>query len=290
MLFFRVYPNPHPRPLLSANLAARPLLCRPYAFRPFDFQLSTVNLLSLNLRAHRFPRPTRAVSSFSFPAPVPDSTLFSSTTCTLFFPTATPQPIYYQSLPHSFLPNGGYNPSDRHFYLATHLPRAGRGPLTTSVLTPLEATLTSHPTNVASKGLAENLTPLKATLRKNRGVPAMATKVPFRQSRSQAGRSQFTRSASRPATSPLTPDSLHPGSPSSEALPILGALRPHHRSAPTPKGGSTHPHPLKMLEWFQGATRFRRKLSRHEGMPGTTCPQRGGKLEMPTTTWHLQLN
>ena len=26
-----------------------------------------------------------------------------------------------------------------------------------------------------------------------------------------------------------------------------------------------------------GATRFRRKLSRPEGMPGATCPQSGGK-------------
>ena len=35
----------------------------------------------------------------------------------------------------------------------------------------------------------------------------------------------------------------------------------------------------------QGATRFRRKLSRLEGMPGATCPQSGGKLELPTHSW-----
>jgi len=34
-----------------------------------------------------------------------------------------------------------------------------------------------------------------------------------------------------------------------------------------------------------GATRFRRKLSRLEGMPGATCPQSGGKLELPTNSW-----
>src|SRR5208337_3419539 len=65
--------------------------------------------------------------------------------------------------------------------------------------------------------------------------PAMVTKVPFRPSRSQAGRSQFTRSASRRATSPLIPDSLHPGSPSKEPLPVLGALGPHLSSSPNPK-------------------------------------------------------
>ena len=46
----------------------------------------------------------------------------------------------------------------------------------------------------------------------------------------------------------------------------------------------------KMLNCHKGATRFRRKLSRPEGMPGPTCPQLGGKLELPTTTWHLLLN
>ena len=39
-----------------------------------------------------------------------------------------------------------------------------------------------------------------------------------------------------------------------------------------------------------GATRFRRKLSRPEGMPGATCPQQGGKLETPTQTWLLLPN
>jgi hypothetical protein len=36
----------------------------------------------------------------------------------------------------------------------------------------------------------------------------------------------------------------------------------------------THPNQPKMLKWSctQGATRFRRKLSRPEGMPGPTCP------------------
>ncbi len=34
-----------------------------------------------------------------------------------------------------------------------------------------------------------------------------------------------------------------------------------------------------------GATRFRRKLSRPEGMPGATCPQSGGKTELPTHRW-----
>ena len=33
-----------------------------------------------------------------------------------------------------------------------------------------------------------------------------------------------------------------------------------------------YPNLLEMLKWFQGATRFRRKLSRPEGMPGPTCP------------------
>jgi hypothetical protein len=31
-----------------------------------------------------------------------------------------------------------------------------------------------------------------------------------------------------------------------------------------------------------GATRFRRKLSRPEGMPAATCPLSGGKLELAT--------
>ena len=38
-------------------------------------------------------------------------------------------------------------------------------------------------------------------------------------------------------------------------------------------------------ELSMGATRFRRKLSRPEGMPGATCPQSGGKLELPTQSW-----
>ena len=35
----------------------------------------------------------------------------------------------------------------------------------------------------------------------------------------------------------------------------------------------------------KGATRFRRKLWRLEGMPDATCPQSGGKTELPTLSW-----
>ncbi len=40
------------------------------------------------------------------------------------------------------------------------------------------------------------------------------------------------------------------------------------------KEARPNPIPPKMLKWIgtQGATRFRRKLSRPEGMPGPTCP------------------
>ena len=41
--------------------------------------------------------------------------------------------------------------------------------------------------------------------------------------------------------------------------------------APTQRRPS-RTHSPKMLKYFQGATRFRRKLSRPEGMPGPTCP------------------
>jgi hypothetical protein len=34
-----------------------------------------------------------------------------------------------------------------------------------------------------------------------------------------------------------------------------------------------------------GATRFRRKLSRPEGMPGATCPQSGGTVQLATLSW-----
>jgi hypothetical protein len=44
----------------------------------------------------------------------------------------------------------------------------------------------------------------------------------------------------------------------------------------------------KVLKCEKGATRFRRKLSRLEGMQGATCPQSGGKLELPINHWHLQ--
>jgi predicted nucleotide-binding protein (sugar kinase/HSP70/actin superfamily) len=37
-----------------------------------------------------------------------------------------------------------------------------------------------------------------------------------------------------------------------------------------------------------GATRFRRKLSRLEGMPGPTCPQSGGTTQLATHSWHSQ--
>ena len=172
MLFFRVYPNPHPGPLFSANVVfpACSDLFRSIPTRSEPGRKLVGQRVGANPCAHRFPRPTRAASSFSFPALVPDSTLFSSTTCTLFFLTATPQPLYPQSLPYSFFPNGGCNSSHRFFYLATRLPRAGRGPLATSVLTSLDATLTSHRTSVASKGLTGDLTPLSATLTKNRRV------------------------------------------------------------------------------------------------------------------------
>jgi hypothetical protein len=46
--------------------------------------------------------------------------------------------------------------------------------------------------------------------------------------------------------------------------------RPH--SSLTPKRRSPNAHSSKMLKYSKGATRFRRKLSRPEGMPGPTCP------------------
>jgi hypothetical protein len=135
VLFFRVYPNPHPRPLLSANvvypdrvganLAAHPLPCRPNVFRPFDIQLSTVNLFSLNPCARRLPRPLA--------------------------------------------------PSKRAKNLGT------------TPATSLDATLTNHPTSVASKRLTQNLTPLDATLVKFRGVefPAHSKRINFRRKAGQ---------------------------------------------------------------------------------------------------------
>ena len=45
-------------------------------------------------------------------------------------------------------------------------------------LTRLSATLTNHPTSVASKALTENLTPLEATLTKNKGV-GVSSATPF---------------------------------------------------------------------------------------------------------------
>jgi len=47
-------------------------------------------------------------------------------------------------------------------------------------------------------------------------------------------------------------------------------------SMPRSRKESPDPNHPKMLRYPQGATRFRRKLSRPEGMPGPTCPQRGG--------------
>ena len=44
------------------------------------------------------------------------------------------------------------------------------------------------------------------------------------------------------------------------------------------------------MELTTGATRFRRKLSRLEGMPRASFPQLGGKLELPIHTWHWLLN
>jgi hypothetical protein len=45
-----------------------------------------------------------------------------------------------------------------------------------------------------------------------------------------------------------------------------------------------------ILESSLGATRFRRKLSRPEGMPGATCPLSGGKLQLPIRSWLSLLN
>ena len=145
-------------------------------------------------------------------------------------------------------------------------------------------------TSVASKGLTEKLTPLEATLTKNRGAgPLWLQRFPF------------------PNLAAKQVDLNSLGAPSDEQRPLSLRIRftlDRHRWSRSrslapwvitsvlrqiPRRLDTSHRP-KMLEWFQGATRFRRKLSRHEGMPGTTCPQRGGKLEMPTTTWHLQLN
>jgi len=121
-------------------------------------------------------------------------------------------------------------------------------------LSPLSATLIDFSESVANKRLTRLLSPLDATLTKNPGgVTTNDWRYFCRELQlCTANCGLLTRSSSQARVS----------------------------HSPQPSG----------IIHEEGATRFRRKLSRPEGMPGPTCPQLGGKLEMPTTTWHLQLN
>ena len=84
------------------------------------------------------------------------------------------------------------------------------------------------------------------------------------------------------AVVPTPPSCLHPGLPRSAACYLQPVPRPHT----TLKLLTLNSYARDSVKMYDmGATRFRRKLSRLEGMPGATCPQSGGKLELPTHSW-----
>ena len=145
---------------------------------------------------------------------------------------------------------------------------ARHSPLAAAPLTPFLATLTAPPQltentaalnpSSANVDAASSLTPLFATLTKNTrgwGRPL--------QSGSLSTDPSLMRSAPRYYMQSFSPFGFQ--------------LSTVNRPPQPPSKRRLHDaHLPKMLKYSQGATRFRRKLSRPEGMPGPTCPQLGG--------------
>jgi hypothetical protein len=127
-------------------------------------------------------------------------------------------------------------------------------------LTHLNATLTSHPASVASKGFTENLTPLEATLTKNTGV-GVSPAIPFQKWNSC---SQPTRDTHDHLFSPLI--ARHSFTPArSGSLRLLeSALPKNARVTPLQSALTKSPH--------CNPFRIRTSIKNPGGGPPTHCP------------------
>jgi len=166
-----------------------------------------------------------------------------------------------QSCPHPQLPSASAQYLPAPATCARHLPRSAQHSSTRG-LASLLPPVTTHASPITNSFRIRTYAKPARNLFRIRTSKTQHLK-PFRMNTYEK-----TPRGGPPGSSP--PATIRQASPPSTFNFRLSTVGSHLQS----KGGLTKPNPSKnaKMDWTLGATRFRRKLSRPEGMPGPTCP------------------